>query len=191
MGISGCLDQLHVHAHGVTALLHAAFQNVGNAKLLGDLPQILRRALIVLGRSARDDLQIGDLGQSGQNLVLDPIGEVGVRSIVTEVFKGRTAIDLRSISGAGGACFPCSIACCECNNRDSISPVAAAATTTTTAVSLRPVLRATLRSTSFSRLIPSGVSSNAQERTSAMGNPITSATTTISTAQFGISKNGN
>src|SRR5437016_12071291 len=61
MGISGCFDQLHVHAHGVTALLHAAFQNVGNAKLLGDLPQILRRALIVLGRSARDDLQIGDL----------------------------------------------------------------------------------------------------------------------------------
>jgi hypothetical protein len=99
MGISGCFDQLHVHAHGVTALLHAAFQNVGNAKLLGDLPQILRRALIVLGRSARDDLQIGDLGESGQNLVLDPIGEVGVRSIVTEVFKrkdgDRLAVDLR------------------------------------------------------------------------------------------------
>ena len=32
MGIIGCFDQLHVHPHGVAALLHAAFQDVGDAK---------------------------------------------------------------------------------------------------------------------------------------------------------------
>ena len=28
----GCFDQLHVDAHGVAALLHAAFQDVGDPK---------------------------------------------------------------------------------------------------------------------------------------------------------------
>ena len=62
MGIISCFDQLHVHPHRITALLHAAFQNVGDAKLPGDLRQIFRRAFIMLRGSARDNFQIGDLG---------------------------------------------------------------------------------------------------------------------------------
>ncbi len=46
------------------------------------------------------------------------------------------------------------------------------------------------RSTSSVRFKPSGVSSNAHAITSAIGNPITIASTTRRTAQFGISKNG-
>ena len=61
MRIVGRFDQLHVHAHGVAALLHASFQDVGDAKLPGDLRQIFRRAFVMLRRCARDDLQIGDL----------------------------------------------------------------------------------------------------------------------------------
>ena len=37
MGIIICFDQLYIHAYGVATLLHAAFQNVGDAKLPGDL----------------------------------------------------------------------------------------------------------------------------------------------------------
>jgi hypothetical protein len=55
MGIIGCFDQLHVHAHGVAALLHASFQDVGDAKLLCDLAQVFRRAFVMLRRWARDD----------------------------------------------------------------------------------------------------------------------------------------
>ena len=37
MRIGGGIDQLHVHAHGVAAPLHAAFQYMGDAKLPGDV----------------------------------------------------------------------------------------------------------------------------------------------------------
>ena len=62
MRIIRCLDQLHVHAHGVAALLHAAFQDMRYAELPGDLGQILRRAFVMLRRGARDHLQVRDLG---------------------------------------------------------------------------------------------------------------------------------
>ena len=45
-------------------------------------------------------------------------------------------------------------------------------------------------STSSVRLIPSGVSSNAQAIMSAIGNPIATKTITNRTTQFGISRNG-
>jgi len=47
-GIIGRFNQLYVHAHGVAALLHASFQDVGDAKLPGDLRQIFRRAFVML-----------------------------------------------------------------------------------------------------------------------------------------------
>jgi hypothetical protein len=46
----------------VAPLLHAAFQNVRDAKLPGDLRQVFRRAFVMLRGCARDDLQVGDLG---------------------------------------------------------------------------------------------------------------------------------
>jgi len=36
------IDQLHICAHGVSTLLHAAFQDVSYAKLLADLGQVFR-----------------------------------------------------------------------------------------------------------------------------------------------------
>ena len=61
MGIIRRFDQLHVHAHGIAALLHAAFQDVSYAKLPGDLRQVFRRALVMLRRCTRDDFQVSDL----------------------------------------------------------------------------------------------------------------------------------
>ena len=62
MGLVGGLDELHIHAHGVTALLHCSFQDVGDAELPGNLRQISRCTFVMLRRCARDHLQIGDLG---------------------------------------------------------------------------------------------------------------------------------
>ena len=62
MGIIGRFNQLHVHAHGVAALLHASFQNVSDAKLPSDLGQVFRSTFVILCRSSRNHLQIGDLG---------------------------------------------------------------------------------------------------------------------------------
>ena len=56
MGISSCVDQLNVHPNGVATLLYASFQNVGYAKLLCDLGQVLPCALILLRRCAGDHL---------------------------------------------------------------------------------------------------------------------------------------
>ena len=89
MGIIGCFDQLHVHAHGVAALLHASFQDVGDAKLPGDLGQIFRRAFVMLRGCARDHLQIRDLGQARQNFLLDAVGKVGVGFVFAPVFKRK------------------------------------------------------------------------------------------------------
>jgi len=41
-------DQLHVDAHLISRTLYAAFENVRDPKLLGDLGQIARLALILL-----------------------------------------------------------------------------------------------------------------------------------------------
>src|SRR4030095_5376595 len=59
--------------------------------------------------------------------------------------------------------------------------------------SLRPVLRVTdlLRSTSSARLIPSGVSSNAQARISAIGKPSAITATKTFIVHGGASKVGN
>ena len=87
MVVARCINQLHVNADAVTRFLHTAFENVGDAELAPDLGQILRPASVALGRGARDHLQIADLGQPGQDFVLDAVGEKGVVLLGAEVFK--------------------------------------------------------------------------------------------------------
>ena len=48
VGITGCFDQLDVYAHGIAALLHTSFQDVGHAKLLCNLGHICRRTFVML-----------------------------------------------------------------------------------------------------------------------------------------------
>ena len=61
MGIIGCFDELHVHAHNVAALLNPSLQDVRNTKLPGNLRHVFRRTFIMLRGCPRNDLQIGDL----------------------------------------------------------------------------------------------------------------------------------
>src|SRR4030095_17060059 len=53
LGIIGHLDQPDTDAYGIAALLHTAFQDVGDAKLLPDLSQVFRGAFVILRRRAR------------------------------------------------------------------------------------------------------------------------------------------
>ena len=56
-------DQLHIDVHRVAGFLHAAFEQIGYAELLADFAQVIRRAFVFLGGSARDDFQRSDLGK--------------------------------------------------------------------------------------------------------------------------------
>ena len=89
MGIIGCFNELHVHAHGIAALLHTSFQDVSDAKLRSDVAQILRHAFVMLRGRTRDHLQIGDLRQARQNFVLDTVGKVGIGFVVAPVFERK------------------------------------------------------------------------------------------------------
>jgi hypothetical protein len=65
MRISERIDQLHIDADLIVRFLDTAFQDVENSQLLGDIRQILWRALELLRRRARDHFQIRDFGQAG------------------------------------------------------------------------------------------------------------------------------
>ena len=87
MVVARCINQLHVDADAAARFLHAALEDVGNTELATDFRQILRPAAIALGRGPRDHLQIADLGQPGQDFVLDTVGKIGVVLVGAKVFK--------------------------------------------------------------------------------------------------------
>src|SRR4030095_1579545 len=66
VGISLRVNQLHTDPHLVGHFLHAALKNVRYAKLLGDLGEIGRLALILLGGSAWNYFQTRDAMQPRQ-----------------------------------------------------------------------------------------------------------------------------
>jgi hypothetical protein len=67
--------------------LHASFKNVFYTKLLRDIGEIARFALIALRGRAGNHFEIGDLGQPVEDLLLYPIGEICVLRISTEIFE--------------------------------------------------------------------------------------------------------
>ena len=98
---------------------------------------------------------------------------------------------LTEIAEAGSLCLEVIVDLGRSNWNVS-KPAAITASRIVIAVIFQPVWRPIDLSawTSASRLIPSGVISNAQEKTSATGRPAIDSRTTRRTAQFGISKNG-
>src|SRR5262245_47909076 len=87
MRIVGRSNQFRVYSHSVPAFLHASFHDVLHAELLCDLAQVSARALVILGRSAGNYLEIADLGKPGEDFLLYPIGEICVLWIGTEILK--------------------------------------------------------------------------------------------------------
>ena len=106
MGISGRFYELNVYAYGRAALLHATFEDVGDAELPRDLRQIFGRALVVLRRCARDHFQIGNPGEAGQDFILDAVGKVGVGFVFAQVLerkdRDRFQRNLRQARQGGG-----------------------------------------------------------------------------------------
>ena len=72
------VNQVNIDPHLIACFLDATLKDVRYAKLLCDFSEIARFALISLRRSARNDFQIRDLGETRQDFFLDAIGEISV-----------------------------------------------------------------------------------------------------------------
>src|SRR5262252_1255756 len=68
VGIRLRVNQLHIDPDLIRGFLHATLKNICHTKLLRDLAEIVRFALVTLSRSARDYFQACDPSQSRQNL---------------------------------------------------------------------------------------------------------------------------
>src|SRR5215467_10882774 len=64
VGIGLSVNQLNIDPHLIRSFLDATLKDVRHAKLLRDLGEISRLALIPLCRRARDHLQIRDFSQA-------------------------------------------------------------------------------------------------------------------------------
>ena len=84
-------NQLHSHAHLIVCFLDATFQEIGDTELVRNLRKLLMGFLVTLRGRARDHFEIRNLREPGQNLVLDPVCEVGVGFIFTQVFKWQNS----------------------------------------------------------------------------------------------------
>ena len=82
-------DQLRVHADLIARLLHAAFQNISYTELLRDLRQVRWCTLVSLGRRSRDDFQVRDFRQAGENFFLNAIGEIRGVGFAAEIREGQ------------------------------------------------------------------------------------------------------
>ncbi len=73
--VAGCaVDQLGGYAHPLSNLAHAAFEDVVNAKLLGDAAYVGRFPLIGEARIAGDDEEPADARQRRYQVLGDTVG---------------------------------------------------------------------------------------------------------------------
>ena len=89
MRIGPGIDQLHIHSDFVAGHLHRALQDAGNTELLRDRLQVLRLALVLRGRRARNDLKSTNRCQLRQNLILNALGKISARLVFTQVVEGQ------------------------------------------------------------------------------------------------------
>ncbi len=89
VSVSRSFDQLHINSHLIGRTLYAAFQNIRDAQLLGDLKQVIRRAFETLRGGARNYFQISNLRQPREDLLLNAIGKVSVVRIAAQVFEWK------------------------------------------------------------------------------------------------------
>src|SRR5205823_10357652 len=76
MRIVASVNQLRVDSHLVPNPLDTAFQHVSNTQRLPNFSEVTRgRGLVLVYTGAADHLQIGDLGQIGENFILNAVGE--------------------------------------------------------------------------------------------------------------------
>src|SRR5207249_10820865 len=75
MGVRVGSDHLHVDVHPIAGLLDASFEHIAHTKLSTDLRQILRSALVVGSRSARDHAKPADSRERRDDFILNTLRE--------------------------------------------------------------------------------------------------------------------
>ena len=81
------VDELRVDANVGAAFAHAAFQDITNAERLRDLSHVVRFAFVRERGIAGDDEQSRHLGQIGDEVLGDPIGEIRLFGIAAHVVE--------------------------------------------------------------------------------------------------------
>src|SRR5713101_7430906 len=81
------VEQLNVYAHSVSSPLHTAFKHCGHAEFIRDCLQVSWRAFVFGCRFSRDDLQVADASEFGQDLILNAVGEVGVVRVTAQIVE--------------------------------------------------------------------------------------------------------
>src|SRR5438876_11463953 len=87
MRVNAGVEQLNVYPHFVSGPLHAAFQHSAYAEFVRDCLQVFRRAFVSGCRFSRDNLQVADASEFGQDLILNTVGEVGVVWVTAQIVE--------------------------------------------------------------------------------------------------------
>ncbi len=89
MAAGGDVVELCGDAHAVAALAHAALDHVADAEFLGDLLQVHGLALVDERRIACDHEEPAQLGQCGDDVLADAVGEIVLLRIAGHVGEGQ------------------------------------------------------------------------------------------------------
>src|SRR6266487_6113295 len=87
MRVDARVEQLDVYPHSVSSPLHAAFEHTGHAELAGHCLQVFRRAFIFGCRFSRDNLQVANASEFGQDLILNAVGEVSIVWVTAQIVE--------------------------------------------------------------------------------------------------------
>src|SRR5438552_18075073 len=87
MRVNARVEQLDVYSYFVPGPLHAAFQHSGHTELASHCLQVFWRAFIFRCRLSRDNLQVADASQLGQNLILNAVGEIGIVWVTAQIVE--------------------------------------------------------------------------------------------------------
>ena len=85
----GDVVELRRDAHAVAALAHAALDHIADAEFLGDLLHVDGLALVDERRVARDHEEPAQLGQRGDDVLADAVGEILLLRIAAHVGEGK------------------------------------------------------------------------------------------------------
>ena len=89
MAAGGDIVELRGNAHLVAAPAHAAFDDVAHAEIMRDLVDVDRAALVDKRRVARDDEEPPQLGQRGDDVLADAVGEILLGAVAAHVDEGQ------------------------------------------------------------------------------------------------------
>jgi hypothetical protein len=87
MRVSARIEQLDFYTHFVSCLLHTTFEHGGYAEFASHCLQVFRRAFVFGCRFSRDNLQVANASELGQDFILNAVGEVGVVWVTAQIVE--------------------------------------------------------------------------------------------------------